>query len=382
MNKNTVEKIEKNYCSGCGLCSNICPKGAIIMKDDEEGFLYPTIDKSKCINCGMCYYKCPINKEEQSNNKNISYACYSKDDYLRNNSSSGGIFGVIAKNVLKEHGVVFGAAFDEKMSIKHIYIESESELIKILGSKYVQSSIGNSYKDVKHFLSLNKKVLFSGTPCQVRGLKYFLGKEYDNLITIDIICHGVPSPKIWSKYLDFRENKDKEKPSIISFRNKDNGWNKFNIIFKYKSHNYIMDHNKDIYMQSFLLNSCLRNSCYNCKSKGDKRKSDITLGDFWGIDKIDPKMNDGKGVSLLIINTDKGQEYFDRISNDIIKIHVSYEHAIKDNVALISSVKKPISRKHFIKEADNYDFDDLFEKYGYILPLYKKIILRLLNKLK
>ena len=382
MKKNTIEKIEKNYCSGCGLCVNICPKQAILMKEDEEGFLSPTIDKSKCINCGMCYYKCPINNEEKNSNKNLSYACYSKDEYLRMNSSSGGLFGVIAKRVLKEHGVVFGAAFAENMSVIHKYIEKEDELIKLLGSKYVQSSIGNAYKDVKYFLSLNKKVLFSGTPCQVRGLNNFLGKKYNNLITIDIICHGVPSPKIWNKYLDFREKKDKEKPGVISFRNKDNGWNKFNIVFKYKNKKYIMDHNKDIYMQSFLLNSCLRNSCYNCKSKGDSRSSDFTLGDFWGIDNIDSKMNDDKGVSLLIINTDKGKEYFDKISNDIIKIPVSYERAVNDNIALLSSVKRPRNRKYFIKESDNFEFDELFKKYGYYAPKYKKIVLNLYKKIK
>lgn len=369
---------EKDQCCGCHACFNICPKNAITMQEDEKGFKYPVIDKEKCINCGLCEKVCPILNKKSVENNPIAYACYNKNEEIRKNSSSGGIFTLLAENILEKQGVIFGASFDKEYNVQHTYIENKEELNKFRGSKYVQSSINYTYKQAKEFLEKDRYVLFTGTPCQIEGLKRFLGKEYDNLYTQDIICHGVPSPKVWKKYLEFRKKQDKEEPNKVSFRNKDNGWKLFNMKFEYSNSEYKKNENQDIYMQAFLRNTSLRDSCYNCSFKKKNRISDITLADFWGIENILPEMDDNRGTSLVIVNSKKGQELIDSIKEKMKNEEVDLLEAIKYNPSMISSAKQDKNRGKFFENLNTLEFNELVEKYTYRPSFIKKVI----NKLK
>ena len=362
--KNKMIKIEeKNKCCGCYACSNICPKNAIEMIEDEKGFKYPKINENKCINCGLCEKVCPILNKNKISNTPKAYACINKNENIRKNSSSGGIFTLIAEEIINMGGVVFGAQFDNDFNVIHSYTSNKEELYKYRGSKYVQSIIGDNYKIVKSFLEEGKYVLFTGTPCQVEGLYAFLQKEYDKLYTEDIICHGVPSPKIWRKYLEYRKINDKETPKNIEFRNKDNGWEQFNMKFYYKNADYKRDLINDEYMQAFLKNICLREACYSCNFKVRNRKSDITLADFWGIQNIKPEMNDNKGTSLVIVNSLKGVDLFERIKEKIKFIETDFEKSIKYNPSMTCSPKIPKNREKFFSDLDNYELNILIKKY-------------------
>lgn len=375
--------VEKNKCCGCHSCVNKCPKGAITMKEDEGGFLYPSIDKSKCVDCGMCKKVCPILRSEKENKKEIiTYACYNKNLKDRINSSSGGIFVLLAKQIIKKNGVVFGATFDNEFNVKHSYIETEKDLEKFMGSKYTQSVIGDSYKKVKEFLEKNRFVLFTGTPCQIEGLKSFLQKDYDKLYTQDIICHGVPSPKLWKKYLLFQKNKYNEQINSISFRNKDNGWEKFQMKIQFDTKIYSQNHSNDIYMKAFLGNICLRDSCYNCSFKKKYRESDITLGDYWGVNNIHPDLNDDKGISVMIVNTPKGNELFEQIKEDIEYVETNVDEAIKYNSAMIKSVVHHKYEKEFMNNIDNMSVELLIKKYMPKPTILKRIVRKIKKMIK
>ena len=369
-----IEIKNKIDCCGCQACYNICPKNAIEMQEDEKGFKYPKIDKEKCINCGLCNKVCPVINNKSIKNEPKAYAAYCKNEEIRKNSSSGGIFTLIATQIIVEGGVVFGASFDESFNIKHIKIEEKEELQKLRGSKYVQSNIGETFKQAKKYLEDNRKVLFTGTPCQIEGLRNFLQKEYENLYLQDIICHGIPSPKVWNKYKEYRKYKDKEEPKKINFRNKNDGWSRYCLLFDYKSSEYKNTPSKDLYLQMFLQDLSLRDSCYNCKFKKYNRVSDITLADFWGIDNILPKMNDNKGTSLLIINSTKGQELFDKIKEETTFKEADLEEAVRYNTSMIQSVKYNSKRDKFFEELDNTSFDKLAKKYLNKTSLIKRII--------
>jgi len=379
---------DKEKCCGCHACFNACPKNAITMKVDNKGFRYPTIDQKKCINCGICKKACPIicNKEEKS--KEIAaYACYNKNSSERFNSSSGGIFILLAKEIIAKDGVVFGATFDKDFNVNHSYIDTERELEKFMGSKYTQSLIGDSYRKVKEFLDLGRYVLFTGTPCQIEGLKAYLKKDYDRLYTQDIICHGVPSPKAWNNYLEYQKKKYGKTIKSISFRNKDNGWSKFQMNISFDTKSYSKNHANDIYMKAFLGNICLRDSCYNCLFKKKYRESDITLGDYWGIGNIHPEFNDDKGTSIVVINSKKGKELFDNIKNKIEYIETNLDEAIKYNSAMIKPVNHNKNEEAFINDIDKLEFDLLINKYipkpSIVKRLYsktKKSIKKILKK--
>lgn len=367
-----IEIRKKNKCCGCYGCYNICPVNAISMKDDKYGFKYPVVDKEKCINCGMCEKVCPILNKPKHNNKPIAYAAYNKNENERMQSSSGGIFTLIAKEILKNEGVVYGASFDNNFLVKHTRIDNINDIKKLRTSKYVQSQIENTYKMAKKDLNDQKIVLFTGTPCQVNGLYAYLQKNYDNLYTQDIICHGVPSPKVWEKYLQYRKYKDQKQPNKINFREKvPSGWNGFSLSF---DDYYNAEHDKDGYMKMFLQNVSLRESCYACKFKDKNRISDITLADFWGINTVEPEMSDDKGISLVIVNSGKGKKLFSDISKDIEKRETDLDEAIKYNSAMVSSVAMNNNRENFFKELDSLKFDELIKKYEYKEKLSKKLI--------
>ena len=369
---------DKSNCCGCYSCYNICPKKAIEMVEDEKGFKYPKIDKEKCIDCGLCEKVCPI-----INNKNVekevkAYACFNKNLETRMNSSSGGIFSLIANYILDLNGIVFGAQFDKEYNVVHSYIENQKDLYKFQCSKYVQSDVGDTYKKAKEFLDNDKYVLFTGTPCQIEGLYKFLRRDYDKLYTQDFICHGVPSPRVWRKYLKEKNNMYNSQPKNISFRSKDNSWQDFELKIQYENNVYRNTQGKDTYLRAFLNDICLRDSCYQCNFKKKNRLSDFTLADFWGIDNIDKSMNDDKGISLVVVNSNKGKELFEKLKENLEYKEVNFDVAIKYNMNMISSVKMNKNSEKFFNDLDKNDLDSLVKKY-----IKKKSILRrILGKVK
>lgn len=354
---------EKDKCCGCNACYNICPKNAIKMKVDEKGFKYPFVNKDKCINCGLCEKVCPIINKTKIDIEHKAYACINNDDKIRSESSSGGVFTLLAENILSKAGVIFGAAFDENLNVKHFMVDRSEDLYKFRGSKYVQSQIGDTYKLAKKALEEGKYVLFTGTPCQIEGLKSYLMKDYDKLYTQDIICHGVPSPLVWEKYKNNIENKEKDKIKNVNFRNKENSWKSYDIDVKLNNNKTIKEKaSNNLYMKAFLKDICLRDSCYSCVFKSINRKSDITLADFWGIQRVKPEFDDDKGTSLVIVNSKKGQDLFESIKDKIRYEETDIKEAIKYNPSMITSVSLPNTRENFFKDINNMDIESAIKK--------------------
>ena len=371
---------EKSKCCGCSACKNICSKNCISMVSDNEGFLYPKIDTLKCISCNLCEKVCSILNNSTITDKRTAYACYNSDETIRLQSSSGGIFTLLAEKILSQGGVVFGASFDENFNVVHTKAETIAELSKFRGSKYVQSDINTTYKQAELFLKKGIKVLFSGTPCQINGLSNYLRKEYDNLLLIDFICHGTPSPLIWNNYVKNKEKDFQSTPQKISFRDKNYGWKKFSISFSFKNDTkYLKDLNEDIFMKGFLSDLYLRPSCYTCNARGEHRTSDITLADFWGIQNILPELDDDKGTSLVITNTLKGTEIFKSIQDNMIYQTVDLDQAIKYNPSYLKSVTPNKYREKFFNEYNLVPFDVLIQKYG---RKKRPLIRRILSKIK
>lgn len=376
-----IDITDKTKCCGCYGCYNICPKNAITMKEDEKGFKYPIVDKEKCIQCGLCKKICPILNKKQVQSFQKAYACYNKDEEVRMNSSSGGIFSLLAEYILNNNGVIYGASFNSQWQVEHIRIDKKEDLVKLRTSKYVQSSINETYKLAKEDLENGVKVLFTGTPCQVNGLFRYLQKEYENLYTQDIICHGVPSPKVWKKYLEYRKKEDNESPLQINHRNKEEGWEKWALELLYTNSKYKMNKDNDLFIQAFLRDAILRDSCYKCSFKDKNRESDITLADFWGINKILPKMNDGKGISLVIVNTRKGEKIFNELHKKMIWKETNFEQSIQHNPSMIMSVNKPQYSDEFFINLDSLEFDELVDKYT-IKPKKTSFVRRCIRKCK
>lgn len=359
-----IEIKEKDKCSGCHACYSICPKQAITMVEDEKGFKYPVINKELCVNCNLCEKVCPIILNKENKNKVEAYMAINLNDKTRKESSSGGVFTLIAEIILDKKGYVFGAMINKDLKVVHSYVDKKEGLIKFRGSKYVQSNIGNSYKVVKEKLDNDEYVLFTGTPCQVEGLYSYLKKEYDKLYTQDIVCHGVPSPLVYEKYIESLEKTHKNKITEICFRNKDNGWKNYNFRIGLKNNKKITEVSaQNIYMKAFLKDIILRDSCYNCSFKKKNRNSDITLADFWGIDKIDKEFDDNKGTSLVIVNSKKGNELFNDIKDKIKFRKTDFEEAIKYNPSMIKSVKIPKERKKFFENINKMEIQKLMKKY-------------------
>ena len=361
-----IKIIDKKDCCGCGLCASICPKHCIEMIEDEEGFVYPKVNKDLCVNCDLCNKKCPIQSYSSENQKMSTCAlAYSKNDETRKTSSSGGIFSEIALYILKQSGIVYGASLEEELKVKHIRIDNVEQLEKLKGSKYVQSEMNGVYIDVKKDLEYGKNVLFTGTPCEIAALNSFLKKDYNNLYTCDLICHGVPSYKILKKYLNELEEKQKSNVQKVFFRNKDDGWANFRMkIFFENGHIYSCQANKDSYMKFFLKNASLRPSCYECKFSKIPRCADLTLGDYWGVEKVHPELKDDKGVSMIVINNDKGEELLSNINNSIVlKKGEDLNDFIKFNPCLCKSVSPNPNREKFFNDLDKYTMKELEKKY-------------------
>lgn len=354
-----MEKIiDFEKCTGCHACHNACPVHCISMKANEEGFLYPVIDTEKCVDCGKCKSVCPVLNEYRGNPKGKAYACINNDEFVRMQSSSGGVFSLLAKYILSCNGVVFGAAFDDDLSVHHVEISNINDLGKLYGSKYLQSRIEDTYEAAKAYLENGKIVMFAGTPCQISGLRVYLGKDYDNLYTQDLICHGVPSPAVWQAYLRFCEKNVGASTRKAFFRHKKHGWKRYSVQLSFdNSIEYIQLFFKDLYMRSFLSDICLRPACYSCHSKSVERESDITLADFWGIENVCPEFFDDKGTSLVLVNSLKGKSLFDEISSQMKYKEVNIDEALKFNPSAYRAVVKPKNRDRFMKMIFEYPFD-------------------------
>lgn len=351
---------DKKNCCGCSACVQRCPKQCIRLEEDTEGFLYPQVDKETCIKCGLCEKVCPILNQADKLSVLEVLAVKNPDDEERMNSSSGGVFLPLAREVINQGGVVFGAVYDESWEVHHVYAEKIEDVYPMMGSKYLQSKIGNSFKDAERFLKQGREVLFVGSPCQIAGLRTYLrNKQYPNLLAVDFLCHGVPSPGVWRRYLaetyggyDAKEQSRLQatagKKSVllsslnatspigdIKFRDKrESGWKKYRFVVLKKSaskadQNTVLSsdiHYMNPFMQGFLFDIYLRPSCYACKCKNGVNHSDMTIADFWGINQSAPEFDDDKGVGLVLLNTKKGEEYFSRLPMDMMPSNLEKAH--------------------------------------------------------
>lgn len=375
-----IEILNKKDCCGCSACVQICPVKCIHLQEDEEGFLYPVVDTEKCIACGQCEKVCPFINIEDERKPIKVFAAQSKDDRLRLNSSSGGIFSLLAERVLAEGGVVFGVRFDDNWQPVFDCAENITELDAFRGSKYVQAIVGNAYIDAKAFLKQGRKVMFSGTACQIAGLKKFLKTEYENLLTVDVVCHGVPSPLVWRQYLqeikmsERREDRGKNTvlsspkdiPVItdISFRDKKLGWKKYSFVVRGKSaeggQNSVLlsdIHYNNKFMQAFLKNLILRPSCYNCKVKSGRSESDITIADYWGVNKFHPEMDDDMGTSLVLTYSPKGLSVLSAVVSSMNFVVSDLKKGLLSNPCIKNSVSIPKYR---------FDFWKMFSSSGFL----------------
>lgn len=359
INLNNI-KITGNDCCGCDACEQICPKNCIKLEPNKEGFLYPIVDEKFCIECGACIKHCPVLSENNCSETKKVYAAKIKDDEALFRSTSGGVFSQLALNILKKGGVVFGCAYDANLTAHHICVDTPKNIKLLQNSKYVQSDIRGIYTQVKNELKADRYVLFSGTGCQTAGLKSFLGKTYNKLLTVDIVCHGVPSPKLFKYYLEWLGNKMGGKITYFNFRSKkDHGWQHFfqaDTETKSKT-TYGMF---DPYYNAFIKSKTIRESCYSCKFSNKSRPGDITLGDYWGIEFAHPDFYSSKGVSLVLVNTEKGIEYWKAISNTLDCIESDFEKATVLNSNLVSKPERPACRDTIYDGIDD-DFDEFIK---------------------
>lgn len=374
-------KVEEKYkCSGCHACYSICTKNAIDMIVDEEGFWYPKVNENKCVGCNLCEKVCPIIESKSFTSLKKAYGCYNLDENTRLKSSSGGMFSVLASNVIKRGGVVFGAKFDEDFNVVHDYVEIADEIDVFRGSKYVQSNIGESFKRAKEFLDAGRIVLFSGTPCQIGGLRCYLRKDYDNLITVDLICHGVPSPMIWQRYVN--ELGQSKKLTYMTFRDKSKGWKNGVLKYRFNDNSEITEeYGESLYIKGFIKNCYLRPSCYNCNFKTLDRCSDFTLGDFWGVEDLLPNIDKEGGVSLVIVHNLKGSKLFESVKNEIFYEDVDINKSIVFNTCAIESVKNS-KRDNFFKLLEESSLEESIDN-SIVEDICKiSIITRIKNKIK
>lgn len=340
-----IRIVDKANCCGCMACEQKCPKKCIKMVSDVEGFLYPQVDADKCIDCGLCNKVCPIINENEPLKTPDPYIYQTPDANTLQNSSSGGAFTEIAKKIISRGGVVFGAKFDDQWNVVHDYAQTNEELVAFQGSKYVQSYIGESYKNVERFLREGKLVLFSGTPCQVQALKLFLRKEYDNLVTLDVVCHGVPSPMIWRDYLAYINPKNK-KITHINLRDKKRGWARYSYLIEAGNEVLYDDYAANSeYLRGFIDHLYLRPSCHSCPAKKGKSNSDITLADCWGVDKVHPGMNNNTGLSAIMLNSIKAKTLCKEIVSDSTTL--PHDVFLSENPSYHSSAVLPKWRETF-----------------------------------
>lgn len=390
---------EKQKCTGCAACYNICPTKSIIMQEDLEGFRYPKINEETCISCGLCQKICPILNKLDSSDKleePIKIAAWSKNQGTRLDSTSGGIFSELANAIYEKKGYVVGAIYNNEWMVQHYISNNPEDITKIRSSKYLQSNINTIYKEIQEKLKKNDIVLMCGTPCQISGLYNFLQKKYDNLYTCDFICRGVNSPKIFKGYIQSLEKKYKSKVKKIKFKNKTYGWHNFSTKIDFvNGKTYIGGRYIDSYMVGYLKYSAfIRPSCYECKFKELPRVSDITLADFWGIEKIDKNLDNDTGTSLILLNSPKGKELFEKVKANVEYTEIRSKEIFTENICMNKSVEKTETREKVFEKIDELSYDELSKLYfpeprgiekikiklknarivnKYVKPIYKKI---------
>lgn len=360
---------DKSQCCGCTACASICPKQCIQMIEDKEGFLYPQINHSVCVDCGLCEKVCPVLHPVQTQEKPAVFSAVNNNSIIREQSSSGGIFTLLAEQTINKGGVVFGACFDNEWNVVHRYTETQEGLACFRGSKYVQSDMRTSFQDAKHFLDQGREVLFSGTPCQVAGLKNYLRKSYSTLLTVEVACHGVPSPKVWNSYLS-----DKKNINYINFRSKCKGWKGYHMILEYVGHKEIIPSAESLYIKAFLSDLSVRPSCFACPAKINYSQSDVLIADFWGIDQIQPEIDDNKGCSLVMVNNSEILPLLRQLDCQLYP--QNFDCALKYNPAIVKTFHQPVNRKFFFALFRRCSFST-----AYRMATTNNIICRLLRTL-
>lgn len=358
-----IDKVSVADCTLCGACINACPTDAIRFKKQYLDFCYPDIDADLCINCNKCELSCPIlgEKSKPENGFPIAFAAQSKNDEIRMRSSSGGAFYELADKMLKDGGYVCGAVFDEEFHVKHIVSNSKNDVYRMMGSKYAQSDVGYCYREIKEKLIAGEKILFSGCPCQVAGLRTFLGKEYRNLLLVELICHGIPSDQMLQAYIRMQEKKYGAKLKRMEFRNKTKGWHESSVRMEFENQRvYSKPITADAYMNGFLGSATLKSSCYDCHFRNFTAGSDIILGDFWGAEVELPE-DDNKGISAILVNSGKGMDLLDRCNLALTPADV--ETIIKYNRNLLYSAAPNPQRNSFYASADTNGFEEAIRRY-------------------
>lgn len=375
----------RENCTGCSACFNICAHSAITMEEDKEGFLIPVVDESKCVDCNLCTKKCPVinNPQFEEVEKKV-YAAYNLNKEQHQKSASGGLFSAFANYFYQlENGVVCASAFDENLNLKIKTSTCKEDLGQLRGSKYVQSEPGQIYKNIRKLLLEDKQVFFLGTPCQVAGLRSYLGKEYQNLFTIDLVCHGVPSPRLFKSYLKSIGVSDKKEYYNYYFRNQYNSVYFTNSVKPKGEKAWNVPRLQHSYICAYLKGWIHRESCYNCHFTGEHRQGDCTICDFWGVlsGKTPFKRKVSMGVSMVMINTAKGQKYFDKIKPQLYVEEKTYEDAIIDNHNLIHPDIRPKERDFVYEELSTLCPEEFMGKYNCKLfvptPFWKRVIKRL-----
>lgn len=357
---------QEGQCTSCTACYSVCPVEAIEMIQNEKGFYRPAIDQEKCIDCLQCTKVCPANREiQKSDFAQEVYACWSLREKVRENSSSGGIFTHLAEKIIEKSGIVFGAAFSSDHQIAHISVREKEELLYLQGSKYVQSNVGDSFRQIHALLEEGEKVLFAGVPCQVAGLKNFLrNQEISNLFLIDLVCHGCPSPRVYKDYLSHQQEVHQKKIESLSFRRKRFGWHDFGMEICFQGgKKYFQNLFTDPYIVGFLKNYFLNDSCYSCKFANTHRQGDITIADFWGYQPEEGYPDDNLGITLLIVNTLKGKKMYEEIGDQIISCSKTLSEAVEGNGALREASFKNHRYEEFWQDYQKASFVELISNY-------------------